>query len=1093
MRLRFSFVVVIVLVAIATSAEFLPAQISSQGTIYGTVTDPTGAVVLNAQVAATNVATGLTRETTTNADGDYRMDFLPPGNYRITVRQTGFETATLTDITLLIGQALRVNAQLKVGSPTQEVTVTAAVTPLNTLSASRGNVLENADIQRLPMNGREFLALATLVPGAVSGAKPLEGVNAKAGYVFSFNGGRSSYNSFYLDDTQNTAPNYNQMVSSPSIDAIQEFRIETSMFSARYGQGNDVISVVTKSGTNAFHGTLYEYHRNKVLDALPFFYTGTRQAFPNSLWNQLGGTIGGPIRKNKTFFFFNAEFFRQLSGGSPMVSFAPTAAERVGDVRNSVNPFGSDPIRLTNPVTGEEIPSKILPESLMTSVGKKLMSMWPEPNYPANPLFNYRVFRARKNTTDKYLGRVDHAFSSRDVLSGTFNYGQYNIGSPGFIDISDKVIGQYDRSLALNYTHTFGKNLVNLFGVNGTQFFSGDRFVHNDKNYGREWGLDPSTNVNLGPPWVIMFTQGFSFFPIGGIGDNKSFTRQFYLHDDLSWQRGSHTLLFGGMWWRQRYNWQFYSGTAQYYMNLLDGVNALDSVFRVTGTAFTNLLVATPNLYIFGNGGGQYAHFQRDTQALYLQDDWKVSRKLTLNLGIRWEYEAPFHVRDKKLMTFDQDKGLVRYVTGAPSLDQLRYPYETGGPTSPWPGHKRTFMPRFGFAFRPFSGDRTVVRAGYGIFFLSEPASVMQGGVFANPFGGTLVWTPKIHPQDGRDHLASLDQPPFGYTWVKGGSPGGNPTVNDPIYPRGYMEQWNLTFGHDLGHNLSTEIGYVANRGINLNSLAAVQSYDPLLYQKIQANYPGTGPAIHVKGYNSSYNSLQANVRKRMSHGFDLSGAYTWSHTLADSSSDAVNENFALLPQSEGVASKYQRIQSSAGMDIRHRFSVYGSYELPFGRGRKWSSNRHRIIEGFAGGWRANWIYTAQSGFPFTVYDPTRVLTDRVCDGNLPKSQRSPNHWFDYTCFPTRHVAGQVGVGNATPNVIFGPGLNNWDMGIHKVFNVTESKNFEFRMEGFNIWNHPQPTASFNNANWFYNTAAGAQITTARDQRQIQFALRFTF
>ena len=318
------------------------------------------------------------------------------------------------------------------GSPTQEVTVTAAVTPLNTLSASRGNVLENADIQRLPMNGREFLALATLVPGAVSGAKPLEGVNAKAGYVFSFNGGRSSYNSFYLDDTQNTAPNYNQMVSSPSIDAMQEFRIETSMFSARYGQGNDVISVVTKSGTNAFHGTLYEYHRNKVLDALPFFYTGTRQAFPNSLWNQLGGTIGGPIRKNKTFFFFNAEFFRQLSGGSPMVSFAPTAAERVGDVRNSVNPFGSDPIRLTNPVTGEEIPSKILPESLMTPVGKKLMSMWPEPNYPANPLFNYRVFRARKNTTDKYLGRVDHAFSSRDVLSGTFNYGQYNIGSPGF-------------------------------------------------------------------------------------------------------------------------------------------------------------------------------------------------------------------------------------------------------------------------------------------------------------------------------------------------------------------------------------------------------------------------------------------------------------------------------------------------------------------------------------------------------------------------------------------------------------------------------------------------------------------------------------
>jgi len=529
-------------------------------------------------------------------------------------------------------------------------------------------------------------------------------------------------------------------------------------------------------------------------------------------------------------------------------------------------------------------------------------------------------------------------------------------------------------------------------------------------------------------------------------------------------------------------------------MNLFDGNDPVDFLFRITGTAFTDLLAAVPNLYILGNGGGQYNHFKRDTQALYFQDDWKVTRKLTINYGLRWEYEAPFQARDKKLMTIDPQTGLVRYETGAPLLDILRYPYETGGPASPYPGKKRTFMPRFGFAYRPFNNDRTVVRGGYGIFFLSEPAYIMQTGSFANPFGGTLAWTPKLHPQDGQSHLATLDQPPYGYDWVKGSTLGASWTTNAFDYPRAYMEQWNLTFGHDFGHNLSTEVAYVASQGINLNSLTDIRSYDPAVYHKVQANYPGAGMTVHQKGYNSSYNSLQVSVKKKMSHGLDFFAAYTWSHGLADSSSDQVNENFAQLPQTEGFADKFHRIHSNAGFDVRHRLSVYGVYELPFGRGRKWGSHWNGVVDGFAGGWTVNYIYTAQSGFPFTVYDPSRFLTDRVCDGNLPKSQRTPSRWFDYTCFPTHYLPdGTASVGNASPNIIFGPGFNNWDMGIHKTIRISESKNLEFRMEGFNIWNHPQLTASFNNQNWFFNTANGAALASARDQRQVQFALRFTF
>jgi hypothetical protein len=914
---------------------------------------------------------------------------------------------------------------------------------------------------------------------------------------------RGSYNSFYLDGGQNTSPEYNNLIASPSIDAIQEFRIETSSYSARYGQaGGAIVSVVTKGGGNAYHGSLYEYHRNKVLDALPMFYRGEKKDFPNSLWNQFGGTIGGPIRKNKTFFFGNLELFRQLSGGQQMLSFAPTAAERVGDIRNSINPWAPPSLSvLTNPYTGEVIPSGILPPSLVNPVGVKLMNLWPAANYNVgNALLNYRVFRARKNTTNKYLGRIDQNFGTRDFLTGTFNYGNYDIGQPGFIDNGDKVFSQHDRTLTLNWTHSFRPNLINVFGATGTHYFSGDHFRLNDKNYGRKWGLDPSVNVIMGPPYVILWTEGFQLFPIGGNPDNKGFSRAGYFHDDLSWQKGSHTLQMGGIFWRQKYNWQYFSGGAVYYMNLLDCIPGLWFLFGVTGSAFTDLLAAIPNLYQIGFGGGTYNHFQRDTYGLYFQDDWKVTRRLTLNYGIRWEYEQPFKSTDGKFMAIDYDTGLIRYAAGAPGLDVIKFPYETGGTDLSFRPHKLQFMPRFGLAFRPFKSDKTVLRGGYGIFDMSEPAYVMRYGAFATPFGGVASywskgivggWPADSNPPYG-DHLRTLDQPPYGLDIVQGRAPISGWITNDELYPRSYAEQWNFTVGHDFGHDIGAELAYVGNQGINLNGIQSLSSFSKALNSKVTANYPGWGTAIQTKGFMSRYHSLQASVRKTTAHGLTFLAAYTWSHALAEASNDTIIEN--VQPDIFGTPEVYRKFWANAGFDVRHRVSVAGNYELPFGKGRRWGSNWGGLADKTLGGWNLNYIFTAQSGFPFSVLSASRLLTDRVCNGNLPKSQRTIQKWYDYSCFPSHYLpSGAENAGNSGTNIISGPGSNNWDLGIHKIIKLAEGKNLEFRMETFNTFNHPQLTTANASLASFFNDASGAEITGARDQRQIQFALRFTF
>lgn len=1087
---------VIFLGALLLLLQISIAQDTGQGSIFGTVTDSVHAVIPGAQVTAVNEATGLTRKTVTNSEGEYRVDFLPPGQYSIEIQKNQFQSVNMEHVKLLIGESLKLDRALAVGHVAAKVIVQAEPVALNTTDASTGAVIESNEIQNLPLNGREFLALAALVPGAYTGTRPLDVTTpAKANYVVGYDGSRGTYNAYYVDGGVNTSPYYNNMISSPPLDAIQEVRFESEQYSARYGQsGGSVINVATKSGTNDFHGSLYEYHRNKVLDAVPYFLQGGRSQEPNHLWNQFGASIGGPIIKNRLFFFFGAEFFRQRNA-TELISFAPTDAERQGDVNGSINPWSGQPTVLTDPYTGATISSGILPQSYWNPVGITLMKLWPEPNYPENPAFNYRVFRPVANNNDKYMARLDLNISPTNTLAGTFNMGDPDYGQPGFISLGDQELSDHDKSLFLRFTHTFTPTLVSNTGFTYNQDFYGTRFVSN-KNEGVALGMDPSVNVNVGMPFIMLFTEGSQYFSFGGLGPNINFTHQGQIYEDLAWQKGRHTIQFGGLAWLQRYKWQYFSGSSQYLVNLIDGIApGTWPLFGITGSAFTDLLTGLYDQGVFGAGGGQFVHFQRGSYGLYVQDQWRVTPRFTLSPGLRWDFERPFESLDHKYMHLDYATGEIQYASGAPGVSSMQIPYEANGSNLAYQSHPLIFEPRLGFAWQPFgdSGDAMVLRGGYGIFHTSEPASIMQPSSFINPFGGpTAVWEKGILGGWGTDHLTPFNLPPYGLAYTRTHSPGCCYQFTNQNFPRSYMQRWNLIIGQSLPQHIVGEVAYVGGHGAQLDGYIPLQAFNPGLFKTFENNYPGQTPPIHTKGFNSNYNSLQVDARRNVGRGLTFIAAYTWSHALAQASNDNVTEN--IVQQYTNDVTTFKAFWANAGFDVRHRLSFSAVYDLPFGHGRTFGSGWNSVANAIAGGWTLNGIYAYQSGFPFGVRTAGNTIPNRVCNGNLPAGQRTLQHWFDYTCFVTvtDPTTGQPIDGNGGTNQIYGPVTNNTDLGIHKTFNLFEGANLQFRFEAFNAFNHPQflgPTSG----NWFVNTPESAQIGTAQNPREVQVALRVTF
>jgi hypothetical protein len=1103
-----------ILLSLLLAVQVCLGQTSNQGAITGTISDPSGAVVPGVTVVGTNVETGVTRTVRTNNEGIYKLNFLLPGRYKISAKAKGFQEGVVNGLTVTVGQLLRTDVQMKVGSPTQQVVVSATAAALNVDTPSRGEVIGSEAIQNLPLNGREWIQLATLIPGAESG-NVKRGTYTNKGVEVSFNGARDTQNAYSIDGADSNDAYHNTLASSPALDAIKEFRVETNMYSAQYGRsGGAMILAVTNSGTNAFHGSLYEYHRNKALDARPPFAQVPKSQLPNYLFNQFGGSIGGPIWRNKSFFFFNMEKFRQTSPGSQIVSFAPTAAEAMGDVSHTISPYTNQPVVLKNPLTGEVIPSGVLPDSLISPIGKTLMAIWSQykPNFN-DPFVNLHYFRGSHNSQNKYLWRLDYNINERNMNFGTFDWNDYNTGGVGNTIYGDTVYKEHAKTIGATYTHTFTPNLVNDLKFSRTWDTQGSQFALSDQSYGIKWGMNPELNGGLGSPRILMYTAGYQTFTIGGSGPLFHNQNTLYLRDDLAWVKGKHTIHFGGDFRRQDYDWSANSGQAADYFGLLDGLPGYETIYGETGSVFTDLLTAMPNYMTIGSGGGKMMPFSRNAYSGYVQDDWKINNRLTLNLGGRYDYEAPFSIDNGQFLGLDFDTGLPRYCADAPQnlLDTMHYNFETGGPCRDHNADYHDISPRVGFAFRPSANDTTVLRGGYGIFYTSENAYNTTYGGWVQPFAGQFNWNPGSYywqPArapgnplfDGQQHFTTLDKIPYGMEYVRGNSMGYfYPTV--PYFPTAYMEQYNLTAGKQMPGRMVFELGYVGSHGVNLNGPVSVINYSPALLAKIQAANPQLSNfGLRMKGFRSFYNSLQASARKDMSHGVYFLAAYTWSHALTDMSNDDTNET--LLTDNSLAGQIITKRIANADFDYRNRFSFSGIWALPVGHGQRFGSNWNPVVNTLLGGWQANSIVIVQGGFPFTVYDTALHFPDKICSGDLPRSRRSAAQWFDYKCFPTHKPETvtnpetgkpeQINIqGNSPPNTMRGPGSQNWDLGAEKNFKLWEGSNLQFRGEFFNAFNHINLQAP--SGNYFFNTASGARITRAASRRDIQLALRLTF
>lgn len=1098
-----------ILALVFMAVEFGFAQTTNQGAIVGTVSDPNGLAVPSVTVTVTNIATGVSRNTATDSNGNYRFDFLQPGNYRILAEASGFRRMEIATTTVNVNQIHRADIALEVGAVTAEVVVTAdSNSAVNAENPTLGQVINEQIIDNMPLNGREFVELSGLVPGVMTGSGKTGAIESK-GVSASFGGARARDNSYYVDGADSTDSYFGQLVSSPALDAVKEFRVETSLYSARYGRaGGAVISVVTKSGTNKFSGSLYEFHRNKAFDALPYFYRGTREDSPSYIQNQFGGTIGGPIIKNRTFFFFSAEFYRQKKPGQFIEGFAPTALERQGNFSQTLNPYNGQPVTIVNPYcnppqttpgppycTQPVIPSKILPQNLFNPLGQKLMDMIPDANFD-DPVFNLRVFKSGNRTTDKYLIKVDHNFKDGSTLNGSYNYGVYDNITPGLTDFADMNYYDYGKTIALGYTRPITRNLVSDTKFNYTWSDNGYRHALSDKNYAAEYGfwLGKEKPDVMGFPRVQLYTVGNRFMTLGVQGPNMRDNNTWYLREDLVFVTGNHTLSFGGDIKAQDYGWLYdVAMFGAYYIGFSDNGTAGGNLnYRVTGHTFGNLLTGISSYTNYSYGDSTFARSTRNSIGLYVQDDWKVTDRLTVNLGLRYDFEPPFASKDGKFMTLNWETGMPIYSAGTdPALLQdLRFDYETGGPNTPFDSNKLDFAPRIGFAYRPFKGNSTVIRGGYGLVYGSETLYTTGYGSFVAPFSGLFLWRTRAPLQPDRlNHLVPMDQEPFELPLTAATSPG-NSWSNPRYYPTGNVQHWNLGVARDLGWGVVAETTYVGSKGTNLNGLGTVRSYDPELYQKIRENNPAWTGSINLrlKGFNSSYHALQAKLTKRFKDGLSFLASYTWSHALAEASNDHIDENLDEVDPELGTW-KYTRIRTNADFDVRHRFTFSGAYDLPFGRGRQFGSDWNPAVDVILGGWRLNMITTMQSGQPFTVRGTNGRAPNRICDGNLPSDERTVERWFDFSCFT--NMPGSNANGNSPPNIIWGPDLVSFDFGLHKEFRFRERMKLQLRGEMFNGFNRVNLLGP--SLNYFVANASGAMITRQRDNRSLQFGVRFLF
>lgn len=1064
---------ILVVVLGATAASY-----GQNAQITGRVTDQSNAVVPGAQVNVINQQTGLTRDAVTNEDGYFTILFLPPGRYNVNVKKDGFKNLIRSDVTLNVDQQARLDFLLEAGAINEQVTITTDAPLLNTETASVGQVIDNKTVETLPLNGRNYTQLVGLTPGAV----PNPG--SRASDSVQLNGQRITQTNYRIDGMENNNPIVGLQGSSqavrPSVDAIQEFRVEGSNVSAEFGNSSGgVVNVAIKSGTNNLHGTAFEFFRNDALDANSFFANRSGLKKSPFRFNQFGGTLGGPIVKNKLFLFGSYQGTITRSGRT-VVTTVPTAQMKQG-----IFPFPVyDPLTF-NPLTftRSAFLNNTIPQERWDAVGAKLLALFPNPNLPG--LTNNYAGQIRSSVDNHQVDiRSDYVMGDKDTLFARYsntndknNQGSLFAG-PGYGGsalIADQASNTPSSvwSLAGGYNHVFSAAWANELRIGFTKSKL-DQQTTTDGSLYSQFGFKgvPNSGEIDGLPTIL--TSGYSL-----LGDRLFAPNPFegsitYISDNVSWTHGTHSIRLGGDYrWQTQLVDQSLPGTGiSRGLYVFAGLYS-SQVVGTIGSPIADLLLG--QTYYTRISAGAKNDLRNFNYGFYINDSWKVTPKLTLNLGLRYELQSPSWEVNQQSANFDLNPGSSTYgklVTAKKGsiLDRSFVNFD-----------KNNIAPRVGIAYQ--LNDKTVARAAFGIFHGKLGAYDTAPG---NPPFSIDVSTAQTFPTCFVVSCAPLSTGlPAGFVSAANVV---NPQVNSVPADRPVLEtyQWNLSVQRELPGNFSFTASYVGSGTINL--IGDVNRNQPLP-GTTAIPFPGFGAIVERSPFaHATYHSLQAKAERRFTNGVSLLSSWTWSHAI-----DGIptNEDFTTTLGTQS-SYNYSLEKASSNIDLQHRWVTSVIYDLPIGRKDKFLGGSS-VARAILGGWQLGGIFVAQTGLPFTPTVSRTVQTGNtlrpnlVRDPNLSGSQRTIDRWFDTTAFTVPAVGS---IGTAGRNILRGPGYTNLDLLVSRSFSVTETMRLDFRAEMFNALNR----AHFGIPNAVVDLPTAGRITTLQaPPRQIQFGLKFVF
>jgi len=1130
---------------------------SPQGTITGTITDAQGARVPGVQVVATQVATNLTYKGSSSEDGTYVIPALPVGKYEVNATASGFKTFRRTDIQLEVSQRLRLDIALELGQLTETVTVQGEVSRVRTEESSLGTVVERRRIEQLPMNGRHVFNLVKLVTGVQPVDRNMDGFGEITNQGFSqiqFNGGPVYGTQVFLDGGANTAPVHNEISVVPMVDAVEEFKVETNGLKAEFGQtSGGIINVVTKSGTNSLHGSLYEFLRNDAMDARNAFATqvasNTGRIKPILRYNQYGGTVGGPVwlpkiynGKNRTFFFAGYEQWR-FRNSQIRRSTVPTALERAGDFTNTRDANGTlypiyDPATTRPNPSGsgfvrDLMPGNVVPKSRQDPLSLRVQEFMPLPNSPplnaytnTNNFYSLAVQPSNQGVTNI---RVDHRISDKDSTffrySGTRNtrWGTgYGLG-PADPDIFARYDQRDNHNWILTETHIFSPSIINEVKGNVTR----QNLPFQSLGYGGNWpeklGYPSIIPQDIFPAVTIggMLQIGPTSFAFGLRAQN-----QVQIADSLTWIKGKHQIKMGidQRWVRENWiNKSLPSGQFSFSAALTGNPQA---------PAGTGVGQAT---YLLGNvtGGSltirSHMSFESWSHASYIQDDYKVTPRLTLNVGLRYDLRSGPVERWNKHSNFDPFT--INSETRMPGA--LLY----AGVTAPrqFVGRNNLdFGPRLGFAYALTKDNKTVIRGAFGIVHLLTESYDMQCDG-SNSLGWEATTT--FASTQGSNYPAfQFSKGPTALIQPQGAQGGPSAFRGQSVRwqnlqaPPMYLQQANLTLQREVLGQWVLSASYAGSRGVHIpGSNYNLNQLDPKYYleyglalQNLVANpfygqiasgglsgatvarsqlllpYPDYGSVgtLANHGNSSSYHSLQLTVEKRYAKGISALASYTNAKLIDESFSSAGSAN----PGDFRVGRLDRRGDRAIDEnDISQRLVVSGVFEIPFGKGKPFASDAPRAVDYIIGGWQVNTITTVQTGNPLSVRGANNFALgwpNLTRDPTLKGEDRGVSKWFDTGAFqnPPDFVVGNAP--RTLPNTR-GPGMFQMDASAFKTFRIKEGTVLEFRAEAFNFLNHVNlnnPGTGFSPNRQGVNTSASfGVITSSMNARSIQLGLRLSF